>query len=236
MKNLLNLFAIALLLFATSCQKEEKIEVTYPENPQNHVGEQHNEMVSSFLTTHGEGLTTTQQPMEKEIFIFDNLLTENNLDFKNYRNAKALLSLDEGQTLTAYDFTQFDEIFKIAKMDDGLKTTLTNAMKSLVQIDGRTPDGLAKVQKQIREIEIDVMKDFEKADGYTPAMTYLAVLKNSARYWNGEGAGNGNTPQQARAKWWQTLLADATGAIIGGVLGGGTAVPLAAGFSLAVNK
>ena len=234
MKNLLNLFAIALLLFATSCQKEEKIEITYPENPQNYVGEEHNQMVGDFLTAHGEELTAIQQPMEKEVFIFDNLLTENNLEFKYYLDATVLLGLEAGKTLPEYDFQQFDQIFKIAKMDNGLKTTLTNAMEKLVQIDGRTPEGLAKIQTQIREIEIDLMKDFEKAEGYTPAMTYLAVLKKSAQFWNGDGAGN--TPQPTKAKWWQTLLADAAGAVIGGVLGGGTAVPLAAGFSLAVGK
>lgn len=231
MKNLIYLFAISMILFATACQKEETAITTFPENPYNYVGEEHNQMVENFMTTHEAQLSNMQEPMEKEIYIFDNILTENGLEFENYRNGKALLQLQSTQTLISYDFSKFDQIFGTSEMSDLGKTTLITALKELIEIDGRTPEGLEKVKEEIRKIEISFIEGFEGTTDYKPAMIYLAVLKHSAQHWTDNP--NGNTP--TRAKWWQILLADSAGAIIGGVLGGGTAVPLAAGFSLAVN-
>ncbi len=232
MKNLLNLLAITLLLFATSCQKEETVPTTFPENPYNHVGEEHNTMVDDFMTIHGTQLSNMPEPMEKEFFIFENILPENGLDFRNYQDAKEQLQLQPTQILAGYDFTKFDQIFANTSMSDLGKTTLNNALVKLIKIDGRTPEGLAKVKEEIRKIEITFIEGFEGTADYKPAMVYLSVLKHSAQYW----IDNPNGPQPTKAKWWQTLLADAAGAIIGGVIGGGTAVPLAAGFSLAVNN
>jgi hypothetical protein len=236
MKNLINLLAIAILMFATSCQKEEttlpEIPTTYPENPYNYVGEEHNQMVSDFMIAHEAQLSTMQEPMEREVYIFDIILTENGLDFKNYRDAKEQLQLQSTQTLAGYDFTKFEEIFGTSTMTDLGKTTISNALNELVEIDGRTPEGLEKVKEEIRKIEITFIESFEGTADYKPAMIYLSVLKHSAQHWTDNP--NGDIP--TRAKWWQILLADSAGAIIGGVLGGGTAVPLAAGFSLAVSK
>lgn len=233
MKNLLNLLAITLLFFATSCQKEETAPVTFPENPYNNVGQEHNQMVGDFMTSHEAQLANMQEPMEKEVYIFDNILTENELDFKNYRDAKALLQMQSTQTLIGYDFTKFGEIFGTTVMTDLGKTTLKNALVKLIEIDGRTPEGLAKVKEEIRKIEITFIEEFEGTVDYKPAMIYVAVLKHSAQHWT-DNPNGGGTP--TKAKWWQILLADAAGAVIGGVLGGGTAVPLAAGFSIAVSK
>lgn len=232
MKNLINLLAIAILMFATSCQKEETTPITFPENPYNSVGEEHNQKVDNFMTSHETQLSNIQEPMEKEVYIFDNILTENGIEFTNYRDGKALLQLQSTQTLAGYDFTKFEEIFGTSEMTDLGKTTISNALIKLVEIDGRTPEGLEKVKEEIRKIEITFIEGFEGTADYKLAMTYLAVLKNSAQYWT-DNPNGGGTP--TKAKWWQTLLADAAGAIIGGVLGGGTAVPLAAGFSIAVN-
>ncbi len=231
MKNLINLLAIAILIFATSCQKEETTPTTFPENPYNNVGEEHNQMVGDFMTSHEAQLSNMPEPMEKEIYIFDNILTENGQDFRNYQDAKEQLQLPATQILAGYDFTRFDQIFANTSMSDLGKTTLNNALVKLVEIDGRTPEGFAKVKEEIRKIEITFMEGFEGTADYKPAMIYLSVLKHSAQHWTD----NPNGPQPTKAKWWQTLLADAAGAIIGGVIGGGTAVPLAAGFSLAVN-
>ncbi len=233
MKNLLNLLAITILFFATSCQKEETTPTTFPENPYNNVGEEHNQMVGDFMIAHEALLSDMQEPMEKEIFIFENILTENGLDFRNYQDAKEQLQLQPTQVLAGYDFTKFDEIFANTPMSDLGKTTLNNALVKLIEIDGRTPEGLAKVKEEIRKIEITFIEGFEGTADYKPAMTYIAVLKKSAQFWTDNLTG-GNPP--TKAKWWQTLLADAAGAIIGGVIGGGTAVPLAAGFSIAVSK
>lgn len=237
MKNLIYLFAIAMLFFTTSCQKEEAIiemtpEVTI-ENPYNSVGEEHNQMVANFTTTHQNQLSNMQETMEKEIYIFDNILTENQIDFKTYRDGKALLQMQSTQALASYDFARFEDIFSTTEMTDLGKTTLNNALTKLVEIDGRTPEGLAKVKEEIRKIEITFIEGFEGTPDYKPTLTYLAVLKHSAQHWTDHPNGDGD---QTKAKWWQTLLADAAGALIGGALGGGTAVPLAAGFSLAVNN
>ncbi|MFK7772235.1 MAG: hypothetical protein AB8F94_08845 [Saprospiraceae bacterium] len=232
MKNLLNLLAITLLFFATSCQKEETTPTTFPENPYNHVGEEHNQMVSNFTQTHDAQLSNMQEPMEKEIYIFDNILTENGQDFKKYRDGKALLQLQSTQTLAGYDFTNFESIFGTTEMTDSGKTRINNALKKLIEMDGRTPEGLEKVKEEIRKIEITFIEDFEGTTDFEPAMIYLAVLKHSAQHWT-DNPNGGGTP--TKAKWWQILLADSAGAVIGGVLGGGTAVPLAAGFSLAVS-
>ena len=184
------------------------------------------------MTSHEAQLANMQEPMEKEVYIFDNILTENGIDFKNYRDAKEQLQMQSAQTLAGYDFTKFDEIFKNSTMSILGKTTLTNALIKLVEIDGTTLEGLKKVKDEIRKIEITFMEGFEGSADYKPAMTYLAVLKHSAQHWT-DNPNGGGTP--TKAKWWQTLLADAAGAIIGGVIGGATAVPLAAGFSIAVN-
>jgi len=231
MKNLINLIAITILFFATSCEKKETTPTTFPENPYNSVGVEHNQMVENFTISHGSQLSTMQEPMQKEVYIFDNILTESGIDFRNYQDAKEQLQMQSMQTLAGYDFTRFSEIFKNSTMSEGGKTTLTNALNKLVEIDGRTPEGLEKVKEEIRKIEITFIEGFEGTDDYKPAMIYLAVLKHSAQHW----IDNPNGDNPTKAKWWQTLLADAAGAIIGGVLGGGTAVPLAAGFSLAVN-
>lgn len=237
MKNLINLLAIAILMFATSCQKEEtilpEIPITYPENPYNYVGEEHNQMVGDFMISHEVQLSNMQDPMDKEIFIFENILAENGLDFRNYQDAKEQLQLQSIQILAGYDFTKFDEIFANTSMSDLGKTTLNNALVELVEIDGRTPEGLSKVKEEIRKIEITFIEGFEGTADYKPAMIYIAVLKKSAQFWTDNLTGGG---APTKAKWWQTLLADAAGAIIGGVIGGGTAVPLAAGFSIAVSK
>lgn len=233
MKNLLNLLAITLLIFATSCQKEEVTPTTFTENPYNNVGEEHNNMVDDFLTSHETQLLNMPEPMEKEFFIFENILAEHGHDFRNYQDAKEHLKLQPTQLLASYDFTRFDEIFANTSMSDLGKTTLNNALFKLVEIDGRTPEGLSKVKEEIRKIEITFIEGFEGTADYKPAMIYLSVLKHSAQYWTDNLTG-GNPP--TKAKWWQTLLADAAGAIIGGVIGGGTAVPLAAGFSIAVSK
>ena len=46
---------------------------------------------------------------------------------------------------------------------------------------------------------------------------------------------NQGTRDSGKPKWWQIVLADAVGAGLGILAGGGTAVPLAAGFSAAVT-
>lgn len=232
MKNLISLFAISMIIFATACQKEEITTTTFPENPYNYVGEEHNQLVSNFTQTHDAQLANMQEPMEKEIYIFDNILTENGLDFKNYRDAKEQLQLQSTQLLAGFDFSKFEEIFKNSTMSTLGKTTLIDALQNLVEIDGRTPEGLEKAKEEIRKIEITFIEGFEGTADYKPTMIYLAVLKYSAQHWTDNP--NGDVP--TKAKWWQTLLADAAGAIIGGVIGGGTAVPLAAGFSIAVSK
>ena len=138
-----------------------------------------------------------------------------------------------------YDFMQYNQLFKKTNLTDKTSTMLTKTINELIEIDGTTAEGIAQVEAKIRALEIEFLKAGESAADFSPAMTYLAVLKYSAEYWNQHG---GDGEIQNRAKWWETVLADAAGALVGvgvtlatGGVGAGAAIALSAGFSAAVN-
>jgi hypothetical protein len=233
MKNLINFLAITLLILMTSCGKEES-PIQISENPYNYIGQQHNESLGDFQTKHQQEVDAIEQPLEKEAFIVAMLFEQNGISPEPFYDAKALLEIRSDQTISDYNFLNYDQTFEAFGLTD-TRAKLSRAMSQLVEIDGRNEDGLASIKKIIRELEIDLMTNNEDSKDYPIVMAYLATMSHSAEYWQGGGNGGGSGAPATKAKWWQTLLADAVGAGIGLLGGGAATVPLAVGFSAAVN-
>ncbi|MDB4285835.1 hypothetical protein N9933_00875 [bacterium] len=226
-KSFISLFFVVLLLLATSCQEVVEI-LTAEENPYNYVGQQHNQMLDDFASTYEKELSAIQAPMDKEIFIAEKVFDMKGADLEDFQKGRKMIGIETTQALINVDYLRYDDHFKMIGFTGKSRDLLGGTIAQLIEIDGTTATGLAKIEVLIRDLEVDFMEN-QNAEDFAPVMSYLATLKSSADYWNEH-----NKAANARP-WWQIVLADAIGAGIGAVIGGATAVPLAAGFSLAVK-
>ena len=229
MKNLINLLAITILFFATSCQKEETTPEIIPTNPYENVGEKHNEILGDFNENSAGQLVAGMSSMEKENFIVQTILEKENVDPAIFAQAKERLGLSPNDLIIDYDFTDYDQFFRTIGMEDDTRNLLSTFLENYVDVV--SPIGLDEVEKGIKDLEIKMMTDHSNSPDFEVAMTYLATLKSTNNYWNAN-----QEEKIAGAKWWQVLLADAAGAAIGSLGGGAFAAPVAAVCSAAVGK
>ncbi|MFK8009402.1 MAG: hypothetical protein AB8H03_23780 [Saprospiraceae bacterium] len=229
MKNLIYLFAISMIVFATACQKEEITSEIIPTNPYANVGERHNEILGNFNENSAEQMTSTMSSMAKENFIIQTIFEEENIDPAIFAEAKERLELSPNDLITDYDFTNYDQFFRTIGLEDDTRNLLSTFLGEYVDIV--SPIGLDEVEKGIKDLEIKMMTDHQNSPDFEIAMTYLATLKSTNNYWNAN-----QEEKLPGAKWWQVLLADAAGAAIGGLGGGAFAAPVAAVCSAAVSK
>jgi len=235
MKNLINFFAIALLFFVTSCQKEE---IQYSENPYANIGEEHNRILQDFFTTYENDLIAIQSPIEKEAFIFNKIMEMEGGNPNHLFDAKNQLGIQASSPLASYDFTRTEDFFTRIQMGEEAKQLLVNELETMMTMDVTTDLGLKEIQSAIRNVEIEFFKNYEDTNDFEPAMIYLAVLKSTANFWN-----TNQEKKASGAKWWQVLLADTAGAVVGagvtiatGGTGAAAGIAISAAFSAAVSK
>ncbi len=222
MKNLI-LPLFVLLLFGC-----EKTEEQLPENPYNYVGEAHNEQLHQLRTEHRAALDGIDAPLEVEAYIFQAAFEEGT-GMQALRGTKERLGLTQEQTLAQANYANASTLCDVFDFPQPLADIICPTIGRLLAIEGGTQAAQKEIEQVIREAEVKLMSAQEDQEGYPAAMAFLATARHSSQYWLQHRA-NG------KPKWWQVVLADAAGAGIGFLGGGGTAVPLAVGMSTVVAE
>jgi hypothetical protein len=227
MKNLISLFVIALTLVFTSCEKETPIEL--PENPYNYLGEQHNTKMTEFKTQYGEEFDRIEHPLEAETFIFEKIYEDKETGFNDFSDAKERLDISPETPISSFNFMNASILCDVLELPPAIQDIICPTTVALMAVDGNTDEGNAEIHRIIRDVEVKLIENHQFDNGYPTAMAFLAVAKYSADL-------NQGTRASDKPKWWQIVLADAAGAGLGMLAGGGTALPMAVGFSAAVTK
>lgn len=233
MKNLLKLIPIFCILFFASCKDEE----TYPANPYNHIGEEHNTILSKFYDLYGDEVELIMDKNEKEFFVAQKMAELTDEDPELLQKGKEWMGMNQDALLSEFDFSKPEAIFKKIEISSEVREKLNKTVNELKDLDPTDEKLIEKTDELILDLEQDLFKDFQFEEDFQPAMTYLATLKYSTKFWKGKS----DIPQAQKAKWWKVVLADAAGALVGvGVTyitvgaGAATTVAMASSFSGAV--
>jgi len=241
MKNLTVILITLLALILSSCTEVIEPILNTPLPPENslnaydYYGQQHNEQVQYLLDNFQDEITARQStdPLGAETFIFEKLYERAQLDSfeSDYQAFRALLGLRSDETLNTKDFLDLEKLTKTPPFNPYEMTQFQNVIDEVSQMSHSTTKELNAIITRIIAFETKYMND-EGIVHEEPFFAGLSVMRHSAFLWGGDQGGG--TPI-GKAKWWQTLLGDVAGALVGGLVAGpGGAIAISASTSTAV--
>jgi hypothetical protein len=243
MKNLTITIISLLALILSSCTEVIEPIINTPLPPENslnaydYYGQQHNDQVQYLLDNYEDEIKAMQStdPLAAEAFIFEKAFEHAQLDsFKqSYEAFRRLLDLREDQTLNNKDYLDLEKLTKTPPFNPYEMTQFQNVIDEVSQMPHSTTKEVNAIITAIIAFETKYMND-DRIVHEEPFFGGLSVMRHSAVMWSGDNLGGGPTPT-GKAKWWQTLLGDVAGALVGGLVGGpGGAIAISASTSTAV--
>lgn len=243
MKNLSVILISLLALILSSCTEVIEPIINTPLPPENslnaydHYGQQHNDQVQYLLDNFEDEILAMQStdPLEAEAFIFEKAYENAKLDSvgRDYETFRNLLGLRTDQPLSTKDYLDLEKLTKTPPFNPYEMDQFQNVIDEVSQMPHSTTKEVNAIITAIIAFETKYMND-EGIVHEEPFFGGLSVMRHSTFLWAGTNPGGGGTPT-GRAKWWQTLLGDVGGALVGGLVGGPAgAIAISASTSTAV--
>ncbi|MFN7117178.1 MAG: hypothetical protein ACK4TA_10295 [Saprospiraceae bacterium] len=247
-----NLFIAAFTLLAgvlfTNCEKESSCELigncpdtevklidpANPLNPFDKIGADHNSGLVFLKNKHQAEIDSAYRisAAKAEQIVFTRSSQFAGSEPRLQVLLREKLQLKQDQLLRNFDFSNYNNLFTVLKLDDKTRKALTTSIEAVMKIEPGSIEATNAIINAIKEQERIILAN-DRLPNRDFALTMLAVWRYSNHHWSEEGG----TPQAQRAKWWQIGLADAACGAIGFVLGGPAAgVGLGIGASELVAK
>jgi len=208
MLNLRRSVTLLAVLFAGAASAQIKSA-----NPMNYVGEQHNAYLACLQKVNADGKSNPLEALVDQCgFKPEQPADEFIQEYTELMPENLLAPLS--QMLAPHRKAFNDRQYSVALEIERVLSTQSpeQAARSLADLENKAVQSLGR----------------ETAD--LAVLSGVATARHSLIFWT-------QSPPQARAKWWQVVLADVAGGIVGGVFGGGVgAVGLGTACSGAVAK
>jgi hypothetical protein len=242
MKNLTVILITLITLILSSCTEVLEPIVNTPLQPENslnaydYYGQQHNESVQYLLDNFQDEITAMQitDPLGAETFIFEKAYERAKLDSTEvyHQKFRALLGLRTDETLNTKNYLDLEKLTTTPPFNPYEMTQFQNVIDDVSKMPYSTTKEINAIIVKIIALETKYMND-EGIVHEEPFFAGLSVMRHSAFLWSGNNPGGGGT--QTKAKWWQTLLGDVAGALVGGLVAGpGGAIAISASTSTAI--
>lgn len=243
MKNLAIIIVTLLALILSSCTEVIEPILNTPLPPENslnaydYYGQQHNESVTYLLDNFKDEINAMKitDPIGAETFIFEKAYERAQLDSvgRDYQAFRTLLGLRADETLNTKNYLDLEKLTKTPPFNPYEMTQFQQVIDEVSQMPYSTTRELNAIITRIIAFETKYMND-EGIVHEEPFFGGLSVMRHSAFLWSGDNPGGGGTPT-GKAKWWQTLLGDVAGALVGGLVAGPAgAIAISASTSTAV--
>ncbi len=239
-----NLAIILIALFAlSSCTEIIEPILDTPLQPENslnaydYYGQQHNESVQYLLDNFKDEITAMQvtDPLGAEVFIFEKAYERARLDSAKFyhQEFRTLLGLRADEEIPSKNFLDLEKLTQTPPFNPYEMTQFQKVIDEVSQMPYSTTKEINAIITKIIALETKYMND-EGIVHEEPFFAGLSVMRHSTFLWAGNNPGGGGTPT-GKAKWWQTLLGDVAGALVGGLVAGPAgAIAISASTSTAV--
>lgn len=241
-------FTFLTVVLFTNCEKESSCELigncpdaevklidpSNPLNPFDKIGADHNVGLVFLRNKHQAEIDSAYRisSARAEQVVFNRSSEFAGSEPRLQMALREKLQLNQDQLLRDFDFSDYNKLFKVLKLDDETRKALSNSIQEVRKIEPGSIEATNAIINAIKEQENIILanKNLPNRDF---ALTMLAVWRYSNHYWSEQGG----DPQALKAPWWQIGLADAACGAVGFLLGGPAAgVGLGVGASELVAK
>jgi hypothetical protein len=201
-----------------NCAEEQLMEPAYAANPFDEIGARHNDGLTFLRRNHQADIDALLaiSPAEAERYIFDQSAGFAASDPVLYARLRAQWRLNPDQLLSQYPFDNYVQWLSLLNIPTETRQALRQSIAAVASIEPGTVAATNDIIRAIQEQERQLLAQ-ENLPDRDFTLVLLAVWRHSNHYWMGGGDGQ---PVPAKAKWWQTTLADAACGAVGFLLGG----------------
>lgn len=201
-----------------NCAEAQLIAPTNAANPFDEIGARHNDGLTFLRHNHQAGIDAllTTSPAEAERYAFDQSASFASSDPALYARLRGQLRLNPDQLLSQYPFDNYVQWLSLLNIPTETRQALRQSIAAVTSIEPGTVEATNDIIRAIQEQERQLLAQ-ENLPDRDFALVLLAIWRHSNHYWTG---GSDGQPVPAKAKWWQTTLADAACGAVGFLLGG----------------